>query len=42
MTTKSSTGLGICEDLLIKGDIHEQIYTAFAMEPVTSVNNVHK
>lgn len=42
MTIEKSTGLDICEGLFIKGNIHEEIYTAFAMEPVTSVNNVHK
>lgn len=42
MTTGKSTGLGILEDLLIRGNIHEEIYIAFAMEPVTSVNNIHK
>lgn len=42
MTIEKSTGLDICEGLFIKGNIHEEIYTAFAVEPVTSVNNVHK
>ena len=42
MTIEKSTGLDTHKGLLIKGNIHEEIYTAFAMGPVTSVNNIHK
>lgn len=42
MTIGKSTGPDILEGLFLKGNIHEKICTAFAMELVTSVNNVHK
>lgn len=40
--TIENTGLDICKGLFLKGSIHEEIYTAFAMEPLTSVNNAVK
>lgn len=42
MTIAKSTGLGILEDLLLRGNIHEEMYIAFAVELVTSENNIHK
>lgn len=42
MTIGKSTGPDILEGLFLKRNVHEKIYTAFAMELVTSVNNVHK
>lgn len=40
--TIENTGLDICKGLFLKGNIHEEIYPAFAMEPLTSVNNALK
>lgn len=40
--TIENTGFDICKGLFLKGNIHEEIYPAFAMEPLTSVNNALK